>query len=142
MWILMPAKDRFHDAVKQALLKEQWMITADPLTIKIEGVRFEIDLAAEKVLAAEKAGQKIAVEVKSFLSNSALTDFHVALGQFLNYRLALQMSEPDRMLYLAVPFDTFDSFFQERFVQESVRLYQLKLVVYDPQKEVVIEWRN
>lgn len=118
------------------------MITADPLTIKIEGVRFEIDLAAEKVLAAEKAGQKIAVEVKSFLSNSALTDFHVALGQFLNYRLALQMSEPDRMLYLAVPFDTFDSFFQERFVQESVRLYQLKLVVYDPQKEVVIEWRN
>ncbi|MBD1931971.1 MULTISPECIES: XisH family protein [Cyanophyceae] len=138
----MPAKDRFHDAVKQALLKEQWMITADPLTIKIEGVRFEIDLAAEKVLAAEKAGQKIAVEVKSFLSNSALTDFHVALGQFLNYRLALQMSEPDRMLYLAVPFDTFDSFFQERFVQEAVRLYQLKLIVYDPQKEVVIEWRN
>lgn len=118
------------------------MITADPLTIKIEGVRFEIDLAAEKVLAAEKAGQKIAVEVKSFLSNSALTDFHVALGQFLNYRLALQMSEPDRTLYLAVPFDTFDSFFQERFVQEAVRLYQLKLVVYDPQDEVVIEWRN
>lgn len=117
-------------------------IPAEPLTIKIEGVRFEIDLAAEKVLAAEKAGQKIAVEVKSFLSNSALTDFHVALGQFLNYRLALQMSEPDRMLYLAVPFDTFDSFFQERFVQEAVRLYQLKLVVYDPQKEVVIEWRN
>ena len=138
----MAAKDRFHDAVKQALLKEQWMITADPLTIKIEGVRFEIDLAAEKVLAAEKAGQKIAVEVKSFLSNSALTDFHVALGQFLNYRLALQMSEPDRTLYLAVPFDTFDSFFQERFVQEAVRLYQLKLVVYDPQDEVVIEWRN
>jgi hypothetical protein len=138
----MAAKDRFHDAVKQALLKEQWMITADPLTIKIEGVRFEIDLAAEKVLAAEKAGQKIAVEVKSFLSNSALTDFHVALGQFLNYRLALQMSEPDRTLYLAVPFDTFDSFFQERFVQEAVRLYQLKLVVYDPQEEVVIEWRN
>ncbi|MBD1921300.1 hypothetical protein H6F77_09370 [Microcoleus sp. FACHB-831] len=52
------------------------------------------------------------------------------------------MSEPDRTLYLAIPFDTFDSFFQERFVQESVRLYQLKLVVYDPQKEVVIEWRN
>lgn len=138
----MAAKDLFHDAVKQALLKEQWVITADPLTIKIEGMRFEIDLAAEKVLAAEKAGRKIAVEVKSFLSNSALTDFHGALGQFLNYRLALQMSEPDRKLYLAVPFDTFDTFFQERFVQESVRLYQLKLVVYEPVKEVFIEWRD
>lgn len=138
----MAAKDLFHDAVKQALLKEQWVITADPLTIKIEGVRFEIDLAAEKVFAAEKAGRKIAVEVKSFLSNSALTDFHLALGQFLNYRLALQMNEPDRVLYLAVPFDTFDTFFQERFVQEAVRLYQLKLVIYDPVKEVFIEWRD
>jgi hypothetical protein len=138
----MEAKDLFHDAVKQALLKEQWVITADPLTIKIEGVRFEIDLAAEKVFAAEKAGRKIAVEVKSFLSNSALTEFHAALGQFLNYRLALQMNEPDRTLYLAVPFDTFDTFFQERFVQEAVRLYQLKLVVYEPIKEVFIEWRD
>jgi hypothetical protein len=138
----MEAKDLFHDAVKQALLKEQWVITADPLTIKIEGVRFEIDLAAEKVFAAEKAGRKIAVEVKSFLSNSALTEFHAALGQFLNYRLALQMNEPDRTLYLAVPFDTFDTFFQERFVQEAVRLYQLKIVVYEPIKEVFIEWRD
>ena len=43
----MAAKDLFHDAVKQALLKDQWVITADPLTFKIEGVRFEIDLAAE-----------------------------------------------------------------------------------------------
>ncbi|MBD1836939.1 XisH family protein [Coleofasciculus sp. FACHB-64] len=138
----MAAKDLFHNAVKQALLKEQWTITADPLTIKIEGVKFEIDLAAEKVFAAEKAGRKIAVEVKSFLNNSVINDFHVALGQFLNYRLALQMREPDRTLYLAIPFDTFDSFFQERFVQEAVKIYQLKLVVYDPSKEVVIEWKD
>ncbi len=109
----MAAKDLFHEAVKQALLKEQWTITDDPLTIKIEGVKFEIDLAAEKVFAAEKAGRKIAVEVKSFLSNSAITDFYLALGQFLNYRLALQMSELNRTLYLAVSFDTFDSLFQE-----------------------------
>lgn len=47
----MAAKDLFYQAVKQALLKEQWVITADPLKIKIEGVRFEIDLAAEKILA-------------------------------------------------------------------------------------------
>jgi hypothetical protein len=138
----MAAKDLFHEAVKQALLKEQWVITSDPLTIKIEGVKFEIDLAAEKVFAAQKAGRKIAVEVKSFLNNSAITDFHAALGQFLNYRLALQMTESDRTLYLAVPFETFESFFQERFVQEAVKLYQLKLIVYDPEKEVVIAWRD
>lgn len=102
----------------------------------------EIDLAAEKVIAAEKEGRKIAVEIKSFLNASAITDFHAALGQFLNYRLALQMTELDRVLYLAVPLETFASFFQERFVQEAVKLYQLRLVVYDPEEEVVTEWKD
>ena len=118
-FVVMAAKDLFHDAVKQALLKEQWAITSDPLTLKIEGVKFEINLAAEKVLAAEKAGRKIAVEGKSFLSPSVITDFHSALGQVLNYRLALKMSEPARTLYLAVAIDTFESFFQERFTSRS-----------------------
>ncbi|KST65900.1 XisH family protein [Mastigocoleus testarum] len=138
----MAAKDLFHNAVKQGLLKENWVITADPLKIKIEGVKFEIDLAAEKVLAAQKAGQKIAVEIKSFLNTSAITDFHAALGQFLNYRLALKMVESDRILYLAVPIDTFESFFQEKFTQEAVNLYQVKLIIYDPVEEVVIKWKN
>ena len=138
----MAARDLFHDSVKKALQKEGWEITADPLIVKIQGVKFEIDLAAEKILAAEKLGQKIAVEIKSFLNNSTITDFHLALGQFLNYRLALQIKEPDRTLYLAVPFDTFDSFFREPFIQEAVKVYQLKLVVYDPQKEVVVEWKE
>jgi len=138
----MAAKDLFHDAVKHALLKEHWQITADPLIIKIERVKFEIDLAAEKVFAAEKAGRKIAVEIKSFLNPSAITDFHSALGQFLNYRLALQMNEPNRTLYLAVPNDTFESFFQERFTKEAVKLYQVKLIIYDPLGEVIIEWKE
>ncbi|MEG3922287.1 XisH family protein [Microcoleus sp. POL10_C6] len=138
----MAAKDRFHDAVKQALLKEKWVITADPLILKIDQVKFEIDLAAEKVFAAEKAGQKIAVEIKSFLNPSAVTDFHSALGQFLNYRLGLQMTEPDRTLYLAIPLDIFESFFQERFTQEAVRQYQVKLIVYEPMQEVIIEWKE
>jgi hypothetical protein len=136
------AKDLFHDAVKQALLKEQWIIPADPLKIKIEGVKLEIDLAAEKVFAAEKAGRKIAVEIKSFLSPSTITDFHAALGQFLNYRLALQMREPDRTLYLAAPIDTYESFFQEPFIQEAVKLYQVKLVIYNPIQEIIVTWND
>ncbi|MDJ0681119.1 MAG: XisH family protein [Xenococcaceae cyanobacterium MO_167.B52] len=138
----MAAKDLFHEAVKKALLKDNWIITADPLKIKIEGVKLEIDLAAEKVIAAQKEEQKIAVEIKSFLNTSAITDFHAALGQFLNYRLALQMSESDRTLYLAVPLDTFESFFQEKFTQEAIKFYQVKLIVYDPIQEVVIQWKN
>jgi XisH protein len=44
------------------------------------------------------------------------------------------MIDSDRVLYLAVPEDTFDSFFQERFVQEALKLYQLRLLVYDSHK--------
>ena len=138
----MAAKYRFHDAVKQALLKDSWVITADPLSLKIDKVKFEVDLAAEKVFAAEKAGQKIAVEIKSFLNPSAVRDFHSALGQFLNYCLGLQMTEPDRTLYLAIPIDIFESFFQERFTQEAIRQYQVKLIVYEPIQEVIIEWKE
>ncbi len=138
----MAAKDLFHNAVKQGLIKDDWVITEDPLKIKIEGVKFEIDLAAQKVIAAQKAEQKIAVEIKSFLNNSAITDFHGALGQFLNYRLALQINESNRILYLAIPVDTFESFFQEKFTQEAVSFYQVKLLVYDPVQEVIIKWKN
>ena len=87
----MSAKDLFHEAVKKGLQKEQWIITHDPLRIefgKEDEVR--IDLGAERLLAAEIAGDKIEVEIKSFLSDSAFFDFHLALGQFLNYRLVVR----------------------------------------------------
>ena len=58
-----------------------------------------------------KAYEKIAVEIKTFLSDSPLTDYHAALGQFLNYRLALEISAPARILYLAVPVITYEAFF-------------------------------
>ncbi|MBN3910223.1 MAG: XisH family protein [Nostoc sp. NMS1] len=136
------AKDLFHQAVKQALIKDGWTITSDPLIIRIERVKLEIDLAAEKVFAAEKDEQKIAVEVKSFINPSVITDFHNALGQFLNYRLALEMTEPDRILYLAVPIDIFNTFFQERFTQAAISQYALKIIVYKPNTEEIIEWKN
>jgi len=136
------AKDLFHQAVKQALIKDGWTITNDPLTIRIDRVKLEIDLGAEKVFAAEKNGQKIAVEVKSFINPSTINDFHNALGQFLNYRLALQMTESNRTLYLAVPIDIFNTFFQERFTQAVIEQYDLKILAYDPNMEEIITWKN
>ncbi|MEL7316432.1 MAG: element excision factor XisH family protein, partial [Cyanobacteria bacterium J06559_3] len=78
------AKDRFHEIVKIALIKDEWTVTHDPLQIKVGGVDMEIDLGAERLLAAERGGDKIAVEVKSFLAHtSAISEFHTALGQFI-----------------------------------------------------------
>lgn len=134
------ARDTFHNAVKNALEKQQWTITADPLRINFGDVEFEVDLAAERLLAADRGDEKIAVEIKSFLRSSAITDFYAALGQFLSYRLALTETEPDRLLYLAVPVDAYRNFFQLAFSQAAVRQYQVKLIVYDASKNEIVQW--
>ncbi|MBD2363921.1 XisH family protein [Anabaena minutissima FACHB-250] len=110
------AKDRFHSIVRNALEKEGWKITADPYEINVDDVDFEIDLAAEQLLAAEQEGKKIAVEIKSFISPSNVSEFHTALGQFLNYRDALDKIEPERLLYLAVRVPVYESFGSPRVV--------------------------
>ncbi|MEH2422420.1 element excision factor XisH family protein [Nostoc sp.] len=138
----MPARDIFHNAVKQALEKEGWKITHDPLPVSFELGDMYIDLGAEKILAAEREGEKIAVEVKSFFKTSVISEFHTALGQFINYRLALSEQEPDRTLYLAVPIDTYTSFFTIRLVQNIIKTYQLKLITYQPVTEDIVEWIN
>lgn len=81
----MSAKDLFHDAVRRGLEKDQWQISSDPLELEWEDVTVKIDLAAERLIAAERGEEKIAVEIKSFISPSPISDFHTALGQFLNY---------------------------------------------------------
>ncbi|WP_083305177.1 element excision factor XisH family protein [Moorena producens] len=53
------AKDLFHDVVKNALIKDGWQITDDPFFLKVGGVEFFIDLGAEKLIAAERNGQRI-----------------------------------------------------------------------------------
>ncbi|GAP93614.1 XisH family protein [Leptolyngbya sp. NIES-2104] len=139
----MSARDRYHDAVKNALLKEQWTITHDPLRLKFEDEdEIRIDLGAEHLLAAEKGTQKIAVEIKSFLSESALFDYHAALGQFLNYRLVLEALEPDRVLYLAVPQIAYETFFQRSIAIASVQKYAVKLLVYDAVAGVIVRWSD
>lgn len=138
----MSAKDTFHESVKRALEKEQWVITADPLRFKFGNVNFQVDLGAERLVAAERGGEKIAVEIKSFLNSSAITDFYAALGQFLSYRLALASVEPNRKLYLAVPFEVYRTFFQYEFTQTAVQQYQVLLIVYDPTNEVIVQWTN
>jgi hypothetical protein len=136
----MAARDVFHQAVKAALLKDQWQITDDPFVLQVGGVDMYIDLGAEKLLAAQKGHQHIAVEVKSFLGPSLLTDFHLALGQFLNYRTALAQQEPDRRLYLAVPREPYATFFALPFVRTVVAEQHLALLVYDAATQEIIEW--
>jgi hypothetical protein len=136
----MAARDIFHQAVKQALIKDGWTITADPLVVQIGSIDLYIDLGAEKLLAAERAGEVIAVEIKSFLGASFISEFHTALGQFLNYRYALTQKQPTYDLFLAVPVDVYQTFFTLPFTQGVIQQYTLKVLVYNPETEEVHQW--
>jgi hypothetical protein len=98
----MSAKDKFHEAVKNALIKEKWKITHDPLSLDFDNARIQVDLGAERLIAAERDLEKIAVEVKSFLAPSTIYEFHLAVGQYFSYDIALKEQQPERQLYLAI----------------------------------------
>ncbi|PSM50207.1 fatty-acid oxidation protein subunit alpha [Chroococcidiopsis sp. CCALA 051] len=135
------AKDIFHDTVKLALQKDGWIITHDPYRLRYGVADIYIDLAAEEAIAAEKAGRKIAVEVKSFVSGSTISEFHTALGQFLNYRIALEASEePDRILYLAVPRDVYQTFLRFEPAKTAINRYDVRLIIYNSDREAIEQW--
>ena len=136
----MSNRDLYHFAVKRALQKIGWVITADPLTLEFGEVLVKIDLAAERLIAAERNGTKIAVEIKSFAGDSAISEFHTALGQCLDYQIMLEITEPGRELYLAIPVDAYETFFQTRFARIVLDRYPLKLMVYEPTLEEILEW--
>jgi hypothetical protein len=135
------AKDLFHNIVKTALQKDGWNITHDPYQLRYGAVDVYIDLAAEAAIAAEKGERKIAVEVKSFAGGSTISEFHTALGQFLNYRIALEISsEPERILYLAVPTDTYQMFLRLEPAKTVVDRYKIRLIIYNPNDGAIEKW--
>ena len=137
----MPAKDTYHDAVKNALIKDGWTITADPYFIIYKKLKLVADLGAERPFSAEREGEKIVVEVKSFLSPSFIYDLEQALGQYILYRNFLKRTAPERQLYLAMSQRIYKVNFDET-LQIVVEENQLKLIIVDTDKEVITKWIN
>ena len=136
----MPARDTYHDAVRAALIKEGWTITHDPLRLSWGGKDMYVDLGAERLLAAEKAGRKIAVEIKSFAGRSEVNDLENAIGQFVVYRSVLTRREPDRALYLAVPAEVLRDIFEEPLGKVLLEDNLAQVIGFDPREEVITRW--
>lgn len=134
------ARDFYHAIFRKALEKDGWIITADPLRVRVGRIGFEIDFGAEKLIAAIKGNEKIAVELKSFVGASNINEFHKAVGQFNDYYVALEIKEPDRILYLAVPDEVWKDFFQEIVIKKALKRIGAKIIVYSPSSEKIIEW--
>lgn len=138
----MPARDKYHEIVRNSLIKDGWKITDDPFSLKIGERDAFIDIGAEKLFTAEKEGRKIAVEVKSFIGNSVISDLQNALGQFIFYQDFLMEIEPERTLFLAVRQNVFINLFQEPVGLKFLENKRLKLLVFDEISEEIIKWIN
>ncbi|NJO10990.1 MAG: XisH protein [Leptolyngbyaceae cyanobacterium SL_1_1] len=136
----MPAKDLYHDAVKAALIKDGWLILADPYRIQYKDVDLYADLATERPIAAEREGQKIVVEIKSFVGRSPMADFHNAVGQYAVYRSLIQATEPTYQLYLAIDDITYENFFTREGIAFIVRTSQIFLLVVNNDQQEIVQW--
>ncbi|MBY0513815.1 MAG: XisH family protein [Gemmataceae bacterium] len=136
----MPASDAIHAAVKNALVKDGWTITHDPFALYYEDVAVSIDLAGERLLAAERGPERVAVEVKTLASRSRVRDFRDALGQYDVYRMILEDVAPERKLYLAVSTRGYNRVFGLRAVQRLTAKRPLPLVVVEVSTEEVVRW--
>lgn len=136
----MAKLDKIHDAVKNALVKDGWTITADPFRIDFEEYRLYADLSAERPIAAMRGNEKIVVEIKSFLNRSSVSDFENALGQYLIYRRLLSKLEPQTKIYLAISEATYTDFFTFKATQFIIEAEQVSLFTVNLENEEIERW--
>ncbi len=135
------ARDVFHDLVKEALIKEGWKVTHDPLTLlKREKGGLVTDLGAEKVIVAEKGLTKIAVEVKSFLNPSLVNDFSKAFGHYMTYLDVLEMTQSDRIMYLAMPYSVYYFLSKMDYFNYIVQKHKIKFITFSPTEKKIKSW--
>jgi hypothetical protein len=136
----MPVRDQYHDAVCHALIQDGWTITDDPLHLRWGTKDLYVDFGAERLLAARKGTQQIAVEVKSFVGLSQMKDLEQAVGQYVVYHDVMAQLEPQRQLYLAVDKDTYADLFAEPIGRLLLENSRVRLLVFDPLTEVICQW--
>lgn len=136
----MPQKDSYHDSVRNALEKDGWLVTHDPFTIRLEDVKFYVDLAAEKTIEANGETRKVAIEIKVFGGLSFLNEFEKAVGQYLIYKQFLDDLFPERILFLAISQDVFEESFSLPSINAVVSKQKIKLLVFNSELEEITKW--
>lgn len=120
--------------------KDGWTIIDDPLTLELDERTLYADFDAERLLAAERGTEKIAVEVKTFRSPSPVADLEQAIGQYSLYEDILKLLESERTLYLAIPKEAFTQIFSERIGQLALKNRIKRAFVFSPTREEIVQW--
>jgi hypothetical protein len=133
----MPAKDHYHHAVIQALENAGWTITAEQVGIVLEERRLWIDIRAMN----QERNLAILVEVKGFENMPSPVDYLAhSIGKYVLYRSVLHFLDISTPLYMAVPVAAYNGILSEVIGQQTVTQSDVKLIVFDPVSEEIIEW--
>jgi hypothetical protein len=132
----MPALDRHHNIVKNALVKDGWTLTDDPFTVLLPERFLYIDLRVEK----EAKQIAILVEIKGFEMASQVEALAAAIGKYNLYQSALEISSVTEKLYLAVPLAAFHGIMSETLGQQLIKQHNVRLLVFDPETEEIVQW--
>ena len=100
----------------------------------------QIDLGAERLIAAEKGNKKIAVEIKTFGQKSFINALYEAVGKYIIYRKALQLKQSDRVLYLAMPEGVYEVYGEEPVIKGVIEDEKINIVLYQPESKTIKSW--
>jgi len=135
----MPAKDHYHDTVVRALIKAGWRIEGEQVRLDLPQRRLWIDIQARK----EDRSLTILVEVKGFENMPSPVEYlAAAIGKYALYKAALHLLASDVPLYLAVPIQAYNGILDEPLGQQMVESLQVRLLVFDPEREEIILWSS
>lgn len=132
----MPAKDRYHDIVKEALVKSGWTVTHDPRTLLLPERVLFIDIRAIN----DKDEAALLIEIKGFEQSSQVEALMEALGKYNVYRSAMKYNNINEPLYLAIPESAYSGIMSETLGEEIIRDYEVKLLVFDPDEREILRW--
>lgn len=136
----MPRRDTDHELVVEALKREGWTITDDPLVLPYGGKEVYVDLGAERVVGAVKGDRKIAVEIKTFLGPSDVHDLELAIGQYNLYRDILSETDPERSLHLAIPTHARKGIFSDPLGHLVIERQKMRVIVFGASPEEGLQW--
>lgn len=76
------------------------------------------------------------------MATSFAYEFHQVLGQYMNYRINLNLIEKDRILYLAVPLKIWKTDFQRKGIKLSIEGLKVRICVYNIELKRIEKWIN
>jgi hypothetical protein len=133
----MPAKDRYHDIVVRALIKDGWTIAQEQVYFSDNERHVWVDLSVQRadneslILIEIKGFENVASEVDSLMA---------AIGQYAFYKAMLQYLQKTFPLYLAIPLNAYDRIFQTPAAQQAVKNVGIWVMVFNPATEEIVRW--